>query len=408
MVTQKIGEFETEPLADYHMYVIDNGRTILAKETDSISIIGSQNLGGSGGFTIGIIHALKDSCSHIILNDDDALVSKESVFRMMMFLRILKEEYSDISVSGIMLDVRNPKIVYESGAQVTDGSLVPINRGLDVLNFSQIHQLFKEEHIDFSNWTFLCISSKIIEKSGLPLPLFVREDDVEYGLRMNNDTITLPGLYVWHPKYTDTFSTTNYYYYARNRMIALSCSGKVTKSFLDRIFGEMAVEASAYRYACSDEMVKGMKDFIKGPDYVFSLCKNGMHKGEEPVLSDVDELREHIRETDCIPEAGFLHRKITLNGILRKSVGDIESTPADMDSSHYYRVGKVLYIVNDKGFIAERKFTKAVGSAMRITLLRWKVRFRISRVIRKYQTSMPRYTSQSNWEFLLKDSDEKP
>ena len=75
--------------------------------------------------------------------------------------------------------------------------------------------------------------------------MFVREDDVEYGLRIKNKTVTLPGLYVWHPIYADAFSPVNYYYYTRNRMIALSCSGEITNEFIEKICNEMGVEAAA-------------------------------------------------------------------------------------------------------------------------------------------------------------------
>ena len=41
----------------------------------------------------------------------------------------------------------------------------------------------------------------LVEKVGLPLPVFIRGDDVEYGLRLymrGVDTIVMPGIAVWH------------------------------------------------------------------------------------------------------------------------------------------------------------------------------------------------------------------
>lgn len=401
-VLEKIDEFSKDPIPNLHMYVIDNGNTLKPSDDPIVSVIGSLNLGGSGGFTNGIMHAMDDGCTHIILNDDDAIVSRESVFRTVMFVSMLRQPYEDINIAGTMLDVRNPSIVYESGAQIIDGSLHPLKNGLDLSDDNGILELSREEHIDYSNWTFICIPSSVIRKNGLPLPMFIREDDVEYGLRIRNTTVTLPGLYVWHPTYADTFAPVNYYYYVRNRMIALSCSGQITEGLIDKICNEMGVEAAAYRYECCEEMIDGMKDYLKGPDHVFMLCKQGMRSGRKIPLKDIDSLREGLDIIDSVPAAGYNRRRFTLNGITRVAVGDIEALPSDMETSHFYRVGKVLYHVRDMGFIAERRRIKAISCAVRVTLLKQRVKRAVPKLVEEYKGSMEGYTSREFWEGLLK------
>lgn len=404
-VQKKIYEFKNDPVPNHHMYVIDNGNTLDSQHDSTVTIIGSPNYGGSGGFTNGVMHALEDGCTHVILNDDDAIVSRESVFRVVMFISMLQQPYVEITIAGTMLDIRNPSIVYESGAQIVDGALHPLKNGLYISDQNGMIELSKEEHIDYSNWTFICIPSSIIREKGLPLPMFVREDDVEYGLRIRNNTVSLPGLYVWHPTYVDTFNPVNYYYYTRNRMIALSCSGRITLNFVNRICNEMGVEAAAYRYVCCEEMIDGMKDYLKGPDYVFMLCKQGMRRGRKVEFQDINILRKGLKIIDAVPSAGFNHRRFTLNGISRSVLGDIEAVPTDMDTARYYRVRKVLYCLQDKGFIAERKRVKAISCAIRVTLLKYKVRRAAPSMAEEYRKSMEKYTSWEFWDEFINRTD---
>ena len=398
-IQRKMNEFASVPLEDYHLYVIDNGMTLETIETDVLSVIHSKNLGGSGGFTNGMIRALNDGCTHILLNDDDALLSKESVFRMMSFLGLIDDEYCDANLCGIMMDINNPTKVYEAGAQMDRCRLVPLCNGTDVT--SDYIALMNESRVDYSNWTCLCIPATVVKGAGLPLPMFIREDDVEYGLRMKKHTIVLPGLFVWHQNYADSYSPVYYYYYVRNRMVALSVSDMLNKEFIDIIFGEMAVEASAYRYECCREMMDGMRDFLKGPDYVFNLCRKGMRRAAVPEMDDPKTLRDKLNLIEHAPSVGFIHRKLTLNGILRKDVGDIETATTDMDSADFYRIGKVLYRVRDMGFIAERSFSSAVSCAFRVTFLKLHTRIVIKHVSNSYRSSLNRYSSEEFWYDVL-------
>lgn len=401
-IAEKIYEF-SEPIPGHHLYIIDNGNTLEHIETDNLSVIGSPNLGGSGGFTNGILHALDDGCTHIILNDDDALVSRESVFRMVMFVKMLLPAYKDIGITGTMLNIRDESMVYESGAQFRDGDILTLKRGLDLSDDRELIKLVEDERIDYSAWTFLCIPSSEIRRIGLPLPLFLHYDDVEYGLRMGNIIINLPGVYAWHLMYSDSFSPSNHYYNTRNRMVVLSCSGGIPEGYIDRICNDMGIEAAAYRYECCEEMIDGIKDYLRGPDHVFSQCRQGNRRGRTIELQDVDSLRGGLNLIDHAPAADQKHRKRTLNGITSRSVGDIEASPFDMDTAHFYRIGKVLYRVRDEGFIAKRSRVKAISCAVRITLLKRKVKKAAPSLVKEYQASMDRYTSRESWEEMLRE-----
>ena len=73
-----------------------------------------------------------------------------------------------------------------------------------------------------------------------------------------------------------------------------------------------------------------------------------------------------------------------------------------MDSAHFYRVRKVLYRVNDQeGFIAERKASKAISYAIRITLLRRKAMRLFPKLRKEYRRSRGRFTTEEFWKELL-------
>ena len=42
------------------------------------------------------------------------------------------------------------------------------------------------------------ISTKLIKENGLPLPIFVRGDDIEFSMRNNKEIVSLNGINVWH------------------------------------------------------------------------------------------------------------------------------------------------------------------------------------------------------------------
>ena len=129
-------------------------------------------------------------------------------------------------------------------------------------------------------------------------------------------------------------------------------------------------------------MILDMEEFLRGPEHVFMQCVNGMHPAKE-----------------------FSRRRRSLNGVFKKSIGDIETTPFDMDSAHFYRVGKVLYRVSEeKGFIAERKASKAISYAIRITLLNRKAMRLFPKLKEEYRRSRDCFTTEEFWMNLFGDN----
>ena len=321
-VFDKVRLFRNSALQNYHMTIVDNGSTVELEEDPVISLVRMPNMGGTSGFTKGIVEGLDRGCTHILLNDDDAYINPETVFRIIQFLSAVSEEYVDYSISGVFLDVQNLNIVRETGGTFSNGNRAILNKGADISTDKGLLAIAVRKHIDYSSWTCCCIPSKVIQEVGLPLPLFVSYDDTEYGLRLDGKFISIPGVSTWHP--TRTMYPLRYSYYdVRNRLVTAACSDGLNRTSVENIFNSILSEIAAYRYDCAEEMLKGVYDFLKGPEFVFKSCENGMHQVEPMQYGDVEELRKNLRSSIKMIQQSRDRRQITMNGLFLPSIGDI-------------------------------------------------------------------------------------
>lgn len=109
-------------------WLIDNGRTLtehdeireLAKSyPDVIRIIPNSNTGGAGGFTRGMMEAIREKealgLTHVLLMDDDAVFDPELFVRAYGFLRGRKEWWKNIALGGSLWREDVPYIQQASG-----------------------------------------------------------------------------------------------------------------------------------------------------------------------------------------------------------------------------------------------------------------------------------------------------
>lgn len=372
-IDRKMESFREMDQDGYHMFIIDNGCTLKDISDEKISILQSPNYGGSSGFSRGMDVAVSQGFTHILLNDDDASLDPESVFRLISFLELLEEGVEDLCISGIMLDSHDVTKIYSTGGCLDEGGIQPCSGGLDVSEKRELIHLLDEQRIDFSDWTLFCIPTKIVQRKGLALPLFIWYDDVEYGLRLKTDITTLPGVSVWHPTRFDRFSTAHRYYETRNRLVTLCVSKLVSREHIEKVFESILIDVACYRYKCAEESLCGVEDFLLGPDHLFSLCQKGMRASYPLELDELDQLRDKM-DFVSIPGCNFIIRKYTMNGLLLPSLGDVEASPFELDTAKFYRAKRILYQYNsEKGFVAERNLRKAILFTIKVLRMKRKV-----------------------------------
>ncbi len=388
------------------LFVIDNSNTLFGKVSsdDRVHLIASENLGGSGGFTRGMMEIIDTKrFSHILINDDDAVFDPEALYRTWILASFLSHDHVDAWIGGTMLLMDDPEVVHESGARYFKRELISNKNGLNLSDIKDCFELEDEELVDYLGWWYCLVPCSSVSGKGYPLPLFIKEDDVEYSLRSKPEIIILGNISVWHDSFRNKFSTSTYYYYARNHLIIGCTTGEISVSDARWMLKNALFEAVCYRYECADMMFKGVKDFIKGPEFVFNFCQNGIIITNQLNTGNLNELRSSIGDSAIIANKGYWKRAVSINGLLLPSRGEIVSYVDDMDSSHFYRVGKVLYDIDGKrGFIAKRSVRKTISAIFEYVVLSLSVSFKFRRLKRNYGCALKHYTSDERWRKIFK------
>ena len=319
LVRTAIVESEDTIADHFHMYVIDNGRTLDAGALSSerITVTPNQNVGGAGGFTRGMITAMEQQpvATHILLMDDDVAVSPESIKRTYNLLRILKSEYAEAFISGAMLNYEIGEDQWEDMGHMTpEGTFAPIKPPLRMSQYVDL--IYNEEYKPtkdmegqmYAAWWYCCIPISAIKRNGLPLPVFVRCDDAEYGIRCNPTFITMNSLCIWHMSFHERYNAAvERYQTTRNTMIAQATTGMAPKSdFLKELHNNIRLELKKFGYENAELCLDAFEDFLRGPKFIAQPVAEqrfmDANRNKEQLIS-FDELQ---RQADADPDlAGF-------------------------------------------------------------------------------------------------------
>ncbi len=403
IVRDKISQLRSTGTCDcMRIVVIDNGRTIDSLG-ENVTVVHSPNYGGSSGYTRGMMECLKyENITHIILNDDDAELDPEVIFRTGSFYSLISDDDEDAVLGGTMLLAERPNIVHESGASFQSVSVHSMCHDLDISKESDNLALSSDRDIEYFGWWYFTIPSHMVKKIGLPLPMFLKYDDVEYGLRIESPKITLCGVSVWHPGFRSKFSEMSAYYSFRNIIVAGSVHRRLPKEYVYILLRDVEIDIAGYRYLNAETRLKAVDDYLKGPDTLYRMCRNGPLATKEFTASDAESLKKGLNLIDHAPEGNHTFRALTLNGLFRRPVGDVVLDFFEPRTSAFYRTGKILYTFDDgSGIICARDRKTSMRLLFRALRIRIRLMFRYSRISRKYVESFTDYSSEEFWKDLL-------
>lgn len=296
-----------DPVADaFHMFVIDNGRTLDAEELsdDGVTVLPNKNVGGAGGFARGMMEALAspEGFTHVLLMDDDVRVSAESLKRTFNLLALAQGEYRTAFINGAMLAVEEPNLLFEDVSFVLkSGAYHRVKQ--EELYIDQVHDVAENEAVNvevphaYGAWWYSCIPLAKVRECGLPLPLFVRCDDVEYGMRTNPTYMTMNGICVWHEGFEGRFRpSVDCYQYIRNFMAMIAMDDCASERFfIDRWARNIRLHMRTMEYDTVELFLDGMEDYLKGPDYLATVSgeelmkKNGAKNEKLVPVEDLDQ-----------------------------------------------------------------------------------------------------------------------
>ena len=258
-----------------HVIVVDNGRNVTLPKhlsKDKFTVIPNKNLGGTGGFTRGMMEAKKRGYSHVFLMDDDITLIPEVTEKAVSLMSSLTEEHKNDWLGFSMLLADNPTIQHELGARY-NGYKLHSDRNRDLSKLSDLYDNQINKKYDYSAWWSLIMPTSVIDKYGYPFPMFIKFDDIEYPLRRRGEEIILTnGFGVWHESFESKFSAYLEYYICRNSFVT---SALHVKHFVLKTFCRTLLKyGKFYLFGRRNEMEflkLAINDFLKGPDFFLSL-----------------------------------------------------------------------------------------------------------------------------------------
>ncbi len=286
---------------------------------DRLSIHDQPNLGGSGGYSRVMYEALKHTdCEQILFMDDDIRIEPDSILRALALSRFAK---TPTLIGGQMLNLQEPSHLHVMGEVVDrsnfmwtnapfteydhDFAQYPLdaeNNKADEEGRSQL--LHRRIDVDYNGWWMCMIPRRVAEELGQPLPLFIKWDDADYGLRAGEHgypTVTMPGTAIWHMAWSDKDDAIDWqaYFHLRNRLVVSALHWDAPVSGLIR----SSLKATMKHLLCLEYSTvaiqnRAIADFLAGPEHIFSIL--------ESALPEVRAMRKDYPDAVVLPGATSL------------------------------------------------------------------------------------------------------
>jgi galactofuranosylgalactofuranosylrhamnosyl-N-acetylglucosaminyl-diphospho-decaprenol beta-1,5/1,6-galactofuranosyltransferase len=407
-----------------------------------LTIHNQPNLGGSGGYSRVMYEALKNTdCEQILFMDDDIRIEPDSVLRALALNMFAK---TPTLVGGQMLNLQEPSHLHVMGEIVDQENFMwtnAINTEYDH-NFAK-YPLDDEEgprskllhrriDVDYNGWWMCMIPRQVAEELGQPLPLFIKWDDADYGLRAAEHgygTVTLPGTAIWHMAWSDKDDAIDWqaYFHLRNRLVvaAMHWDGHV-RGLLGSSIKATFKHLLCLEYSTVAIQNKAMADFLAGPEHIFSIL--------ESALPDVRKMREQFPDAGVLPGATALpppsdkrRKKVKIptnpSAIAFRLARGVLHQLTQHDPAHHQRpqlnvatqdarwfllckVDGVTVTTADGRGVVYRQRDRAKMFALLRASMRQHLRLarKFNRMRKVYREALPVLSSKQKWEAVLLES----
>ena len=419
-VTENIKQILGSPLAHkMEVYIADNGQTLDSSifDINKVHILPNPNLGGAGGFTRTMIEAMlydkAKAFTHIIFMDDDITLFPPILERTFYLLTLLKKEYEKALVGASMLLSDRPYLQQNCGCLALNRFVrpsIPNHHFFDLRDQDAIAANEVLDPINYTGWYFTCIPASIINQNNLPMPLFIHNDDVEYGMRNNAyGLILINGIGVWHPAVENKGGFWISYYDTRNRFVVLFVN-KVSLGDLKHHLVELAkkflLKIMQYQYQDASLIVSAMEDFLKGSDDLIHL--NALQKHSELMKSKYQAMTPAdigISEADICRKRYSDYKMAFFVQLLCNLLPASDKTrAADINFFTIPYRAKKFYIYNPKnnsGFLFERNQKKAFALLLAFYKAKRQIIKQYRNLIIDWEKGQKIMTSLPFWEKYL-------
>ncbi|MEU4801343.1 glycosyltransferase [Actinosynnema sp. NPDC023587] len=274
---------------------------------DKLEVIEQDNLGGSGGFTRGLYEAIEHTdVDQIMLMDDDIRLEPDAVLRSNAFARAAAQP---VIVGSHMLNLQARARLHSMGEVVdlASGFWRPAPGAVTDHDFAteslrETEELHLRINSTYNGWWMCLFPREVVQRTGYPLPLFIKWDDAEYSLRALENgfpTVSLPGSAVWHMPWTDKNDATDWqaYFHTRNRLVmaALHSPYDIRSTLLKQGLKLSLRHLLSMEYSTVAVQQKAIEDFLAGPSKLFESLRTA--------LPEIQALRKTYSDAQVLPSA---------------------------------------------------------------------------------------------------------
>jgi galactofuranosylgalactofuranosylrhamnosyl-N-acetylglucosaminyl-diphospho-decaprenol beta-1,5/1,6-galactofuranosyltransferase len=266
----------------------------------TLRIIEQGNLGGSGGYARGQLESIrKGTATYLMCMDDDVVCEPEGIIRAVTFGDLARRP---TIVGGHMFSIYSRSRLHSFGEIVQPWKfwwMTPLDGFSDwdlaARNIRSSRWLHKRVDVDFNGWFMCLIPRAVLDEIGLSLPIFIKWDDLEFGLRAKAagyPTVTFPGAAVWHIPWTDKNDAVDWqaYFHHRNRFIAALLHSPYPRGgrMLRESLNHQIKHLVSLQYSAVELRHQALEDVLAGP--------YGLHGVLSHKLDDVNTFRKQFTD----------------------------------------------------------------------------------------------------------------
>ncbi len=291
----------TEKVSDHELYP-----EAAAALGSKLRLIEQGNLGGSGGFSRSMDEVVaRGAADYVLLLDDDVVCEPEGILRAVAFADLAK---APTIVGGQMFSLYDRTVMHAFGETVAKWRWFwgPAPGTVHGHNFAKqslrsTTWLHRRVDVDYNGWWMCLIPTQVIREIGLALPMFIKWDDAEFGLRAAEagySTVTMPGVAVWHVPWHEKDDTIDWqaYFHRRNRIITALLHSPYERGgrLVRESFETQIKHLLSMQYGPAEMGLMAIEDILEGPER--------MHRDMRLRLGELNALRKGYDDSIAKPD----------------------------------------------------------------------------------------------------------
>jgi len=254
---------------------------------DRLRVVDQSNVGGSGGFSRGMLETLDADADAVLICDDDVEVEPECLLRAVRFHRMAE---APVVVGGHMFDLARPTVLnsfsevvhrrtFNWGPPRMEHQWQDLAGGL-----RSVPWLHRRQDSEFNGWWMCLIPADTLRAVGLSMPFFLKWDDAEFCLRAGEagyPTVSLPGACLWHMAWTEKDDSVEWqaYLHVRNRVATALLHATAPRLLPLALLATDLKLLLAMRYYPVELHLRALREIADGP--------GRLHPGLDSVVGQV-------------------------------------------------------------------------------------------------------------------------